>query len=514
MNAFDLVCASAPRQLPKWMPPIGGLIAAALVAGLVCRLPLVHTLSWGELIGSSVECVLAVFLAGAVGTWGLSAARTGRRETATWRTILGTSLDALWLAPLALFIREGSTWGMAVAVVLVASLARSFYFLRDRDEPGDSGESILLLSRCEFTLSDRSPWFWRQTRAAGAALCAQTGALAGLAGYPFAGAAMVGISSAIWTWSFMRYASLDDAQSSASASAQSASRSVLLLVLAIAFTAGGLIQYLPNPYWAIGFAVPSRQHSRHRLTPVEGEKPSESGDRRGQTRREKTSEDGDWRNQPVENRSEGLFRSARDANSGVILWPEEAKLTKLIAPAPAMGNGLLKSHRMANPLVIPFNGVYWFFKAPDLHPPVTSRQAQGSPDALDIHSTDRRPLSMEAHENLGSMIDLDCCSRIQISIRNADRYPETVSMELILVNSSLSEKPSESLGTITVKSTPSWSLRGGQSLVHETLNFSIPPHHSLRRFDEMKIVFRLDAFRADDGAKIAIDHFVLIPRGL
>ena len=518
MNAFDLVGASAPRQLPKWMPPIGGLIAAVLVACLVCRLPLVHTLSWGELIGSSVECVLAVFLAGAVGTWGLCAARTGTRETATWRTILGTSLDALWLAPLALFIRESSTWGMAVAVVLVASLARSFYFLRDRDEPGDTGESILLLSRCEFTLSDSSPWFWRQTRAAGAALCAQTGALAGLAGYPFAGAAMVGISSAIWTWSFMRYASLDNAQSSASS--QSASRSVLLLVLAIAFTAGGLIQYLPNTYWAIGFGVPSRQHWRHRLTPVdqsarpEGEKPSESGDRRGQPRREKTSEDGDWRNQPLENTSEGLFRNARDANSGVILWPAEAKLTKLIAPAPAMGNGLLKSNRMANPLVIPFNGVYWFFKAPDLHPPVTSRQAHGSPDALDIHSTDRRPLSMEAHENLGSMIDLDCCSRIQISIRNADRYPETVSMELILVNSSLSEKPSESLGTITVKSTPSWSLYGGQSLAHETLNFSIPPHHSLRRFDEMKIVFRLDAFRADDGAKIAIDHFVLIPRGL
>ena len=165
MNAFDLVGASAPRQLPKWMPPIGGLIAAVLVACLVCRLPLVHTLSWGELIRSSVECVLAVFLAGAVGTWGLCAARTGMRETATWRTILGTSLDALWLAPLALFIRESSTWGMAVAVVLVASLARSFYFLRDRDEQGDTGESILLVSRCEFTLSDSSPWFWRQESA-------------------------------------------------------------------------------------------------------------------------------------------------------------------------------------------------------------------------------------------------------------------------------------------------------------------------------------------------------------
>ena len=25
---------------------------------------------------------------------------------------------------------------------------------------------------------------------------------------------------------------------------------------------------------------------------------------------------------------------------------------------------------------------------------------------------------------------------------------------------------------------------------------------------------QLEAFRADDGAKIAIDHFVLVPRGL
>ena len=61
--------------------------------------------------------------------------------------------------------------------------------------------------------------------------------------------------------------------------------------------------------------------------------------------------------------------------------------------------------------------------------------------------------TMEAHEHLGNMLDLDCCSRIQIAIRNADHYPETVSLELVLINASAPGKPSQSLGTMMVKST-------------------------------------------------------------
>jgi hypothetical protein len=118
---------------------------------------------------------------------------------------------------------------------------------------------------------------------------------------------------------------------------------------------------------------------------------------------------------------------------------------------------------------------------------------------------------MEAHENLGSMIDTDCCSRIQIGIRNADRYPETVSMELVLINSALRGKPSQSLGKMVVKSTRPWTLYGEHAATRETLNFVIPAHASIRRFDEVMVVFRLDAARADAGPKIAIDRFVLVP---
>ena len=49
MNAFDLVGTSAPRPFPKWLPHVGGLLAAAFVASFVSHLPLVHTLSPGEI---------------------------------------------------------------------------------------------------------------------------------------------------------------------------------------------------------------------------------------------------------------------------------------------------------------------------------------------------------------------------------------------------------------------------------------------------------------------------------
>jgi hypothetical protein len=520
MNSFDVMESSSPRPVLKWLPPVGGLLTAAVVAFVVCRLPLVNTLSWGELISSAAECVVAVFLANAVSVWGLFAIQQETSGLAVWRLVLRTSLDAVWLAPLAFFIRENSAWAMAIAAVFVSSAAKSFHLFQDGRERGDSSQwPAVCLTGGEFRIPESSPWFWRQVWAAVAALCAQAGALAGFGGYPFTGATLIGISSAVWTWSFFSYGALDRAQSRASS--QSNSRIFLAVAMAVVFTMGALIRYLPNTYRVGGFGVPSRKHSSHALAqgdqdgkPVE-DQASNSGGRHEQRRDEKGSEDGERAAPPIgEEASDGLVAAARDANAGVILWPKKQTYTKLVAPAPAMGNTLQKSNRHANPLTIPFNGVYWFFKAPDLNPPRTSREMQGSPELLDIHSTDRRPLSMEAHENLGSLLDLDCCSGIQIVIRNADVYEETVSLELVLINSSLPGKPSQSLGRMMVKSKRPWRLYEKPAPISETLNFPIPPKHSIRRFDEVMIVFRLDAFRADDGAKIAIDRFVLVPRGL
>ena len=138
----------------------------------------------------------------------------------------------------------------------------------------------------------------------------------------------------------------------------------------------------------------------------------------------------------------------------------------------------------------------------------------GSPERMTARSTDRRLLSMEAYQHLGSLINLDCCSRIEITIRNADRYPDSVALELILINTSLPGKPFESLGEMMVRSTPPWQLYGERPVVRETLNFTVPSEGTIRGFDEVKVVFHLEAQRAEFGARIGIDRFVLVPRGL
>jgi hypothetical protein len=469
-------------------PLMGGLLAAAAVATFVCRLPPRPSLSLGELVASAVECVLEVLLASAVTAWGLCAIQPVAMRPRARRLTLRTSSDALWLVPLALFIRENSALAMAMAAVFVASVVKSVRLLQDNPVPADLDESPFFCpTHNTFSSLESAPIFWRQASGVGAALCAQTGALVAFSGYPFTAALLVGTSSAVWTWSFTVDASPDNRKS-----ASPSSRALVIAALATVFTMAGLIPYLRHSRGIRGFGHPSPYHAGHASSP---------GDRGGQPGYEK--------------KSEGSIAAASEGDPGIILWPEKLTHTKLVAPRPALGGTLLRSHRSAEPLVIPFDGAYWFFKAPEVHPPRTSRQAHGSPEMLDIRSTDRRPLSMEAHENLGSMIDMNCCSRIQIAIRNADRYPETVSMELVLINTTLRGKPSQSLGTMMVRSTRPWKLYDERSKpASETLNFVIPSHASIRRFDEVMVVFRLDAARADAGPKIAIDRFVLVPRGL
>ena len=180
MNAFDLVGTSAPRPFPKWLPHVGGLLAAAFVASFVSHLPLVHTLSPGEILGLAFENVLEVFLASAAVAWGLCTIRPRPSGADTRRLILRTSLDALWLAPLALFIREDSLWAMPMAAVFVTRAVRSFRLLQDEPAPTDREESPLLFHRNALG-PPQSSAFWQQASGAAATLCAEAGAIAALA---------------------------------------------------------------------------------------------------------------------------------------------------------------------------------------------------------------------------------------------------------------------------------------------------------------------------------------------
>jgi hypothetical protein len=459
------------------LPIVAGLLVAATFAASV-GWPPTHFLSWSQWLGEAAQRVLLVSLVCVITVSILFSIVSRKCSIESDRVVAQMSVASLWLAPLALFIRENSVWTLAIAAVFTVVVTRSLLPVLRR--PDSSADSFILSLH-----SDDPPPSLRLMPpiSAAAALCVQMGALMAFAGYTFAAAGLVGAGFSTWTWSWERYTPSQDWQRSSPLPFQS--RRLLALALAILFTAAGLFPFLRRRG---GFGGGSGKFGAYsagqRRPPLHVTTPEDSA------------------------------RADSEGNSGIVLFPAKQLVTKLVVPPPASESLSLTNFRNADPLVIPFDGVYWFFKTPDLQPPRTSRQAHASPETVEIRSTDRRPLSIEAHDHLGQLIDVTCCSRIQIAIRNADRYPETVSLELILVNTSLPNRPSQSLGRMMVRSTRPWSLYEKQSPISETLNFAIPQSRSFRRFDEMKIVFRLDRARADAGAKIAIDHFVLVPRGL
>ncbi|MGA3187112.1 MAG: hypothetical protein ABSF22_08370 [Bryobacteraceae bacterium] len=195
-------------------------------------------------------------------------------------------------------------------------------------------------------------------------------------------------------------------------------------------------------------------------------------------------------------------------HTGVILLPEQQQHTTLVPPLPSMPSDLFdKKHQ--NPLTIPFYGAYWFFKFPDTKPPKDSYVTHGTPAEMTFFAPDSRPLIMEAHQNLGKLIDLNCCREIRIEIRNADRYSGTVSVELVLVNTREGQEGSVSLGSTPVTSAP----EAKDAVMKETLTFPIPARPKIRKFDELMIRFPRQRTRMNRSAKVAIDRFVLVPRG-
>ena len=194
---------------------------------------------------------------------------------------------------------------------------------------------------------------------------------------------------------------------------------------------------------------------------------------------------------------------------GVELYPEVEPHTRLVAP-PLPGS---KSFGAASsdPLSIPFDGVYWFWRGPSDRPPANSVVMHGSPSARFFRSTDGDGMSMEARQNLGFMVDPKRYGAIEILFENHDPFPNTVSILLKIRNTTVPGKPILSLG-IEGLSAPASSLASGAATA-QRLRFRIPSAIQIGSFDELTVSYYLKGARSDRSARIAIDRFRLVPRG-
>jgi len=183
--------------------------------------------------------------------------------------------------------------------------------------------------------------------------------------------------------------------------------------------------------------------------------------------------------------------------AGVILYPEAKPHTMLVPPLPSLNRGLSLGNK-SEPLSIPFFGVYWFFRPPFRRPPPGSSTMHGSTIKTVFRAVDNSRLSMEARQNFGVLIDVSCCKRIDLAIRNADPTPEMIWLELSLVNTTLVGEPALSLGKAGITAD-----------VEQTLSYAVPASPAVQKFDMAAIRFQRS--RSERSAKIAIDRFVLTP---
>lgn len=447
--------------------PAAGLIAAAITAIAFGHLPPPHFVSWNALFIFAAGRVGLIFLSAALSNFSFYRTK-GISAAPAWRLATRTSLGALWLSPLALFASERSLWTLLVTAIFVISIGLAFRRERNGSADTDDPRSMLRDGTLQASRSKT------HLLAAAAALIAEVGGVSGSAGFLLLGTLLVAVGCIVWIWSLNREWLL-------TADRESGYYTKLAFTIAIVLTAIGLLPYIS--YGSGGYAA----------------YPGNNGAQQTRSQRESRQSSPEDTGSP-------------DAYSGIVVLPK-TQVTKLVAPPTiALGESLTPQTR--KPLVIPFDGVYWLFRAPDTRMPKRPHKIFGSPEDLDMRSTDWHALSMEAHQNLGTFVDLGCCRRIRVAIRNADHYPGTVSLELIVSNTSLPGKPSQSLGTEIVHSTRPWKFHDDRPPTNEVLQFEIPGQSQLNRFDELTVIFRMTSHRSFSAARVGIEQFVLVPRGL
>lgn len=479
MDAIEYVDAAATVPDSPWVPFFAGLIAAGAAAAILCRLPSRHSLSGVVLFLLAAGYVVAIAVASAIATRCAGSILPDSISRCEIRRLIRFEwLAVLWFPLLALLSREASPWAIVITALVSVTTTKAILKLRTSNEPSsvaavDSPPQYKFLQ-----VPNSAPLIRGLFPVLCVAACAQAGMLALLMNHLLESAALFAICSSLSTW---RVSAQSSESSSAPTKAFAApSRIRLMFFLPILFTFAALLPYGLN--YQYGIRLRGHLHGQLLFPPIV----------------------------PLEHRVQ--VEQPKTSYSGVILWPVQKKPRKISAPSPV--SNLLLGAAHATILKIPFDGVYWYFKAPDTRPEPDAHIQHGSPAKIDVRSTDWRPIVMEARQNLGTLVDLNCCSHIRVAIQNADNRPGKIALGVILTNTTLPGKPSLYLGQSPVVSSHAIQFSIDRPPVSEVLDFRIPNNSKIRQFNEITVLFRPASERSMAGAKIAIEEFSLVPRGL
>ena len=416
---------------------------------------------------------------------------------------LRTAATAVWFGPAMILLSEFSPASLLAALVLVVYASRLLYA---QWQPVEASRLPQLTPRepGEFLDCQLPPVFvWRERLPAlGVAFCIQVGGVAVAMRYPLLGAAWLCMGTALLTVFSMSTGAADAGRPPTLPKSIIGILATMVLAAFLTLAGGGRGQaannLLPGGNQSAGQRPSLVETARAVLRQLfYGESPGTPG----------TPGTRDGGPPPL---PEAPDTGAAGGYPGIIIWPEVKPVTILVSPLPAQGNSMIPG-RLVKPFSIPFGGEYWMYRWPFSKPPAGSFFQRGSPSKLSFSSTDQRPLEMEAHQKLDAPIDIRCCGKIQVEVLNADHYPGTISLELVLVDSESGWPVLLRLGSENVTSRPDLS-RNPVIPMRETLEFTLPSDPPMEQFNEFEVVFRRARVRMDRSAKVSIERFVLLPQ--
>ena len=209
---------------------------------------------------------------------------------------------------------------------------------------------------------------------------------------------------------------------------------------------------------------------------------------------------------PPEVAAEASPRSGRDL-SGVILTLPIKPREKVLFPPPSNRDG----HVVATmrPIRIEFDGVYWYFQAPDRRPRRNAKVVEGDPSRAKIRSTNGIPIQMEAHQRLPEQAFVDRYEAIVVKMRDADSLAGLVKVSLLLEGENGTEPLL--LGTRVLEASRTRQGYQNRPAVDEELRFAMTPAAHRKDWAELVVRVEPERARALAGAHVTVLDFLLEP---
>jgi hypothetical protein len=450
-----------------------GLVNTLIVAVLLCRLPSSHTPSLAGLILRATAYVLIGALAGTVGAWAYwrRAASSGARLPLPFRLFaLVCAAGWVWVPAVVLLAAQDAPAAAAIAAVgsalLAVGLRRAIPLLGDSPHADEQDHELFAAT----LLKPR-----REPQGYVIAGCIYLAGFALNDREHLAASGLLALSTFLFAWQLTQ--APPRAVHPVFGRTRATWRLARITIPAVLVT-----------LWALLDGV------AHRDRVGDGDTASAHGNSAGgaDTKRVTVAD-----------------MAALDGYESIVLWPEPPK-KEILAPIPLAPQP--RDPRLTKPLVLRFNGAYWYFQPPSSHPGLHAHISHGSPLAVDIHSTTFIPLTMEAHQTLARPLRLACCADISVEIENRDNRPGALALSMILTDNTAPGRPSLYLGQQPIASSQPDRFHIKSTPVTETLRFVFPSRARLRQFDEITLVVVSDPLRIDIGARVAIAQFQLDPR--